>query len=61
MNNIKLTIEEIASIAYRLGRHLNNNFYSYCRLMDTELDPNDDVFMSDEDLLEIKNKLKSIL
>ena len=61
MNTTKLTWEEIKDIANRLDEIVGNNFYDamYTTIHDRPSD--EEVLVSDEDIMLIKEQLKRIL
>jgi len=61
MNTTKLTWEEIKDIANRLDEIVGNNFYDamYTTIYDRPGD--EEVLVSDEDIMLIKEQLKRIL
>ncbi len=58
---MKLTWEEIKEIAYRLDEIVGNNFHDAMYNIILQRESNEEVEVSDEDILEIKEQLKRIL
>lgn len=58
---MKLTIEEIKEIAYRLDEVIENNFHDTMYNVLLEREEDNDFEVSDEDILRIKEQLKLIL
>ncbi len=56
-----LTNEEINEIAYRLDEIVGNNFHDAMYNIILQRESNEEVEVSDEDILEIKEQLKRIL
>ena len=58
---MKLTWEEIKEIAYRLDEIVGNNFHDAMYNIILQRESYEEVEVSDEDILEIKEQLKRIL
>ena len=56
-----LTNEEINEIAYRLDEIVGNNFHDAMYNIILQRESNEEVEVSDEDILKIKEQLKRIL
>lgn len=57
----KLTSEEIEEIAYRLDEIIGNNFHDAMYNVIFERESDQEVEVSDEDILAIKEQLKRVL
>ena len=58
---MKLTWKEIKEIAYRLDEIVGNEFHDAMYNIILQRESNEEVEVSDEDILEIKEQLKRIL
>ena len=59
--NMKLTIDEINSIAYRLDEIIGDNFHDACWNIISERETNYNFEVSDEDIYKIKTELTKFI